>query len=559
MVRIALRSLPFLVLAGCAVGSAIPTASQDDRPNIVVILADDLGYSDLGSYGGEIRTPTLDRLARDGLRFTHFYNAGRCVPTRAALLTGLYPHQVGLGRMTSEQNLPGYRGALSENSVTIAEALRGVGYRTGMVGKWHVSRTLDRPDTAEQLAWLAHRADFGDFSPRAQYPTARGFEDYFGNLWGVVDFFDPFALVNGSEPVHSVPAGYYHTDAISDTAVAYVERYSRSGKPFFLYVAHTAPHWPLQAPPADIERYRETYRGGWDAVRDGRYRRMVAEGLIDPRTAPLSPRVEPGQRWESNPSGGWDSHAMAVHAAMVDRMDQGIGRIVRTLERTGELNNTLILFLSDNGASSEQPARFGPGFDRAGGTRDGRGVHFPVNRDSLPGPQTVHAGIGPLWANVANTPFRWWKAKMHEGGIATPLVAFWPAGISSRGSVASQPGHVVDIMATALELARASYPSHGRGASVPPLEGKSLVPVFREGTRPGHEAIFWEHFGARAVRRGDWKLVSEGPGKPWELYDLATDRTELTDLASREPGRVREMEATWTAWAQRSAVLPEPR
>jgi arylsulfatase len=564
-----LRALVLVwLLSGCGVArsgphSDVPVERQnasDRRPNIVVILADDMGYSDLGSYGGEIQTPNLDRLAHEGLRFSQFYNAARCYPTRASLLTGLYPHQAGIGSGTFDQGQPGYRGHLTPNTVTIAEVLRDAGYRTGMVGKWHVSNTLARKDESEQLAWLAHQADFGPFSPLEQYPTARGFEDYYGNIWGVVDFFDPFSLVNGTEPVKSVPQGYYHTDALSDTAVAYVERYSKSGRPFFLYVAHTAPHWPLHALPEDIAKYRDTYTVGWDAIRAGRYRRIVEMGLLGAGKAPLSPRIEPELAWAENADRAWDARAMAVHAAMVDRMDQGIGRLIRKLEELGELENTLILFLSDNGASYERPSRFGPGFDRAGSTRDGRMVHFPVQKDVLPGPQTVHAGIGPRWANVSNTPFRWWKAKAHEGGIATPLIVHWPAGLNVRpGSITDQPGHVIDIMTTVIEAAGAKYPQTFRGRAITPRAGKSLVPVFQGERRQGHETLFWEHQGARAVRQGDWKLVSTGPGKPWELYNLGEDRTELNDLAGRYPAKVRAMERLWNDWAVRAHVLPKPQ
>jgi arylsulfatase A-like enzyme len=568
----AIRRFPLpalLLLAACssrgeategAPWSAAPqVAGGQERPNIIVILADDLGYSDLGGYGGEIRTPNLDGLARSGLRFTQFYNTARCYPTRASLLTGLHPHQAGIGAGTIDRDLPGYRGHLTGNTVTIAELLREAGYQTGMVGKWHVSNTLAREDEQEQLAWLAHRADFGEFSPLEQYPINRGFDDYYGNIWGVVDYFDPFSLVNGSDPVKSVPEDYYHTDALSDSAVAYIERYARRDRPFFLYVAHTAPHWPLHALPEDIARYEDTYTVGWQAIREARYRRLVEGGLVEPGDAALSPRVEPELSWEENPDREFDARAMAVHAAMVDRLDQGIGRLIRKLEALGELDNTLILFLSDNGASPERPARFGPGFDRAGSTRDGRAVVFPVDKQVLPGPQTVHAGIGPRWANVSNTPFRWWKARTHEGGIITPLIVHWPGGLRARpGSITEQPGHVIDIMATALEVAGASYPRTYEGREITPLVGKSLLPILRGERREGHEALFWEHMGARAVRQGDWKLVSAGAREPWELYDLAHDRTELHDLAAKHPEKVQEMESRWNDWAASNQVLPRP-
>ena len=560
------RLLALLVVAACSSpsreGSQTTRGSaggEGGRPNIVVILADDLGYSDIGSYGGEIRTPNLDRLAADGLRFTQFYNTARCYPTRASLLTGLYPHQAGVGAGTVDRGLPGYRGHLTPNTVTIAEVLRAAGYRTGMVGKWHVSNTLSREDEQEQLAWLAHRADFGPFSPLEQYPLNRGFDDYYGNIWGVVDYFDPFSLVNGLEPVDSVPPGYYHTDALSDSAVAYVERYARDDRPFFLYLAHTAPHWPLHALPEDIARYDSAYAGGWQATREARYGRMVATGIIDSARTELSPRVQPEVTWEENPDRVFDMRAMAVHAAMVDRMDQGIGRLLRTLESLGELDNTLILFLSDNGASPERPSRFGPGFDRAGSTRDGREVVFPVEKQALPGPQTVHSGIGPRWANVANSPFRGWKAGTYEGGIATPMIVHWPAGLSvPAGTITRQAGHVIDIMATLVEAAGATYPTLFEGREITPLAGTSLLPILRGEERPGHEALYWEHMGSRAIRVGDWKLVSTGAAAPWELYDLARDRAEMHDLAETDPDRVREMEQMWNEWASRSQVLPRP-
>ena len=551
-----------LAVFGCAqsVAEKAESVLPDDRPNIVIILADDLGYSDVGAYGGEIETPNLDRLAENGLRFTQFYNTSRCVPTRASLLTGLYAHQAGLGGMTMDGGQPGYQGRLDEQTVTMAEVLKEAGYQTGMIGKWHVSTTKRRPEE-EQLAWLAHQADYGPFSPLDQYPTARGFDDYYGNIWGVVDYFDPFSLVNGTEPVKSVPEGYYHTDAISDTAVAYVERYAQRDAPFLLYVAHTAPHWPLQALPEDIAKYEDTYTEGWQAIREARYRRMLELGVFKEGEAPLAPRIEPELTWEQNPDSVWDARAMAVHAAMVDRLDQGIGRLLDRLEAAGELDNTLILFFSDNGASRERPSEYGPGFDRAGSTRDGREVVFPVDKslDALPGPQTVHAGIGRRWANVANTPFRYWKAKVHEGGINTPLIAHWPAGLrTSAGSFTEQPGHVIDLMATALDLAEAAYPETYDSREIAPMDGKSLLPILQGETREGHEYLFWEHFGARAVHHGPWKLVSVGRDAPWELYNLDEDRTELNDLASEQPERVEAMAAEWDVWAQRTNVLPHP-
>ncbi len=301
---------------------------KDSRPNIVLILADDLGFSDIGCFGGEINTPNLDYLAANGLRFTRFYNTSRCCPTRASLLTGLYNQQAGIGEMTTDRDEPGYRGYLTDNTVTIAEVLKSAGYHTAMSGKWHVSNTIEQPTKEEQLKWLNHQAYHPYFSPVEQYPANRGFEKYYGNIWGVVDYFDPFSLVSGTTAVPSVPKNYYHTDAINDTAVSYIKEYSKEQNPFFIYVAETAPHWPLMAPDEEIKKYENTYKVGWEAIREARYKRMVEKGIIDPKNAALSPRMEPGLTWKDNPHKEWDARAMAVHAAMVDRLDQGIGRII---------------------------------------------------------------------------------------------------------------------------------------------------------------------------------------------------------------------------------------
>jgi arylsulfatase A-like enzyme len=537
--------------------SAREEETTTKEPNIVLIMADDLGFSDIGCYGGEINTPALDKLAENGLRFTQFYNTSRCCPTRASMLTGLYPHQAGIGKMTRDEGLPGYRGYLTENTVTTAELLKQAGYNTGMVGKWHVSPTepLDKED---QLAWLAHLKEKETFSDTATYPTARGFDKYFGNIWGVVDYFDPFSLVNGTEPVESVPEDYYYTKAIGDSALAYVDEFARDDKPFFLYVAHCAPHWPLQALPEDIKKYEDVYKVGWDSIRINRYERMVELGLINKKTAPLSPRLFPDKKWENNPDREWDARAMAVHAAMIDRMDKTIGNLVQKLEETGELENTIIMFLSDNGASYERPSKYGPGFDRAGSTRDGREVTFPVEKDVLPGPQTTHAGIGPAWANVANTPFKYYKSKAHEGGIATPMIVHWPAGIKQKGAITEEPGHVIDLMATFLDLSNSGYPKRFEGREITPTVGKSLLPLIQQKNENIHDVLFWEHFGSRAVRQGDWKLVMLGRKADWELYNIAKDRTEVHNLVEEYPEKVEELTKLWEEMAHTYRVYPAP-
>ena len=343
---------------------------RSDRPNIIVILADDMGYSDMGCYGGEIETPNLDRLAQNGLRFSHFYNAGRSCPTRASLLTGLYPHQAGIGRMTFDDNLPGYRGTMTHNGVTIAEVLQDAGYQTGMVGKWHVAETPLRQD---QRQWLAHQVQHDEFAPIDNYPTRRGFQDFYGTIYGVVDYFDPFSLVNGETPVTDVPEGYYSTVALADSAAAYIDRYTKSEKPFFLYLSFHSPHWPLHALPEDIAKYENTYKAGWEAIRNARYERIKQRNI----------------------------------------------------------------FSDTNGCSNESPQFFSAGEnDRPAELRNGDPVIYPKHKEALPGTQNVWSGIGAKWANVANTPFRFWKALMYEGGICTPAIACWPAGMKvKKGAV----------------------------------------------------------------------------------------------------------------------------
>jgi arylsulfatase A-like enzyme len=528
------------------------------RPNIIVIMADDMGFSDLGCYGGEINTPNINYLAENGIRFKQFYNASRCCPTRASLLTGLYNHQAGIGKMSDEEDAPGYLGHLTENSVTLAEVLKTAGYHTAMSGKWHVSNTPGQSNAEEQLAWLNHHKEYSEFSPINQYPTNRGFEKYFGTIWGVVDFFDPFSLVSGTTPIKSVPKNYYHTDAINDTAVAYIKGFSKTKQPFFLYVAENAPHWPLHAKPQDIAKYKDTYKGGWDAIREARYQKMVKLGLIDPTTTKLSQRWNDNLKWENNTDKDYDAQLMAVHAAMIDCMDQGIGRIIAALKQTGQLDNTLIVFLSDNGASAESAPGYGPGFDRPSETRDGRKISYSLKKDNVPGSEVVYSSIGQRWANVANTPYRLWKAESYEGGAHTPMIAFWPKGITEKGGFSNQVGHVMDFMATFNELAGAVYPKTYKGHVIPPTPGISLVPSFEGKAVQGHEELFNEHFQARYARKGDWKMVSTND-RNWHLFNLADDRSETVDVKDQHPEKVKELDSLWTAWANTHMVLPKPK
>lgn len=530
---------------------AAPAAAQQEapRPNIIVIMADDMGYSDIGSYGSEIDTPTLDKLAENGVRFTQAYNFARCCPTRAALLTGQYPHQVGLQRNGQ---------TLDQSGATLAEALKPAGYNTAMVGKWHLTRAVEMEDKAEHLRWL-NRQDHLDrpFGPIDTYPARRGFDRYYGVIWGVINFFNPFSLIDGVEPVKEVPDDYYATDAFNDKAAQYVREMAKEDKPFFLYLAHTAPHWPLHALPEDIRKYEDRYTEGWDKLREERYQRQLEMGLVNEEEFPLPPVMGFGPHsrgWEnlSDEQRAIESRKMAVHAAMIDRMDQGLADVLAALEESGEMENTIIFFLSDNGASPESPAR--PGYDRPSALSDGTPIEY---RDSDHiGDATSWAGIGSFWANAANTPFRYWKAESFEGGVHTPMIVHWPAGLKlEAGSLVSDPADVIDILPTCLELAGATYPKSNNGHSTTPVQGKSLAGLLRGTDWEGHDALYFEHEGGKAIRVGDWKLVQPRRGARWELYDLSTDRTETRNVAAEYPDRVEEMKAQWQSWADKVGVL----
>ncbi|HSW47247.1 MAG TPA: arylsulfatase [Phycisphaerae bacterium] len=483
------------------------------RPNIVIIMADDLGFSDLGCYGSEIRTPNIDELAKGGLRFTQFYNTTRCCPTRAALLTGVYQHQAGVGHMVSDRGAPGYRGFLNDRCVTIAEALRPAGYRTLMAGKWHVGE--DRP----------------------HWPVDRGFDRYYGLISGGTNYFrlDPTrTLARDGRSIKPEGERFYFTDAFTDAAVGFVDGQRGSDKPFFLYVAYTAPHWPLHAWPEDIARYRGKYRIGWDELRERRHARQIELGLVEPQWA-LTPRDPKAPAWKDAKDKDDLDLRMAVYAAQIDRMDQGIGRIMAKIRELGQADNTLVLILADNGGCAEVVDRGKPG--------------------APAGDKESFLSYGLPWANASNTPFRLYKHWVHEGGIATPLVACWPKVIREKGTITSQVGHVIDLMATCVDVAGAKYPETVNGRPIVPLEGRSLLPILRGEQRAGHDAIFWEHEGNRAVRQSRWKLVSRYPGK-WELYDLEADRTELHDLTADHPERVKAMSALYDGWAKRAGVVP---
>lgn len=516
--------------------------SAMNRPNILLVMNDDMGFSDIGCYGGEVRTPHLDRLAANGLRFTQFYNTARCCPTRASILTGLHPHQAGVGWMTTDLDEDGYRGSLNNQCVTIAEVLRAAGYDTYMSGKWHVTRHV-APD-----------------GPKHAWPCQRGFGDYFGILQGASSYWQPRTLTRNNDPVEveGLPKDFFLTDAISDQAAAYIREHAGRGTeaPFFLYTAYTAPHWPLHAHPEDIERYRGRFAAGWDRLREERLRRMRAMGIVD-AAWPITDRDPTQPPWDEAPHKDWEQRRMEVYAAQIDRMDQGIGRIVAALDETGQTDNTLILFLADNGACAEEfaeevqplPPTYPAGTTH---TRDGRTVMRGNDPAVMPGPDDTYQSYGVPWANLSNTPFREYKHWVHEGGIATPLIVHWPAALNDVGALRHAPGQLTDIMATCVDVAGAEYPTRFDGNDIIPLEGTSLVPIFHD--QPNHkEALIWEHEGNKAVRRGRWKLVCKYPGD-WELYDIAANRTETANLATHHPEVVAELGAIHDAWAERCGV-----
>ena len=494
------------------------------RPNIIVILVDDMGWSDISCYGSEIPTPNLDALARNGLRFTQFYNTGRCCPTRASLLTGLYPHQAGVGHMVEDAGLPGYQGRLNDRCVTLAEVLRPAGYFTAMSGKWHVGQN------------------------QGVVPWERGFERSLNAPAGGFYYHDSARtelFLNGQNVgrggTNGVPKEWYSTDLWTEYGLKFIDEARAANKPFFLYLAHNAPHFPLQAPPEDIAKFRHgIYTNGWDKLREERYARQKRMGLIDPAWA-LSERPPEVKDWNDVSAEQKErfDHIMSIYAACVWHMDKSIGVLTDALRQRGVLDNTLILFMSDNGGNAES----GPNGRLEGAT--------PGAADSM-------VYCGQSWATLENTPYRRYKHFNHEGGIATPLIVHWPAGVPAKGEFRSQPGHLVDIMATVVDVGGAQYPTECKGKPIPPMEGRSLVPAFAD--KPiQRDGLYWEHEGNAAVRVGDWKLVRKGGKGAWELYDLRTDRTELHDLAAAQPDKAKALAAQWGAWARRAQVIPGPR
>ena len=510
-----------LPIVALALSCSSAAWSAEERPNIVVILVDDMGFSDIGCYGGEIPTPNLDQLAENGIRLTQFYNTGRCCPTRATLLTGLYSHQAGVGHMTGDYGVSGYQGHLNDRCVTIGDVARSAGYLTMLAGKWHVGS-----------------------KDRRMWPRARGFDRFYGIPEGGGFYFQVKkgrSIVLNDEVVASVdnplPEGWYSTDAWTEYGLRFIDEAKQMNKPFLLYLAHNAPHFPLQANAEDIARFRGKYLDGWDKLSDQRLERQISMGLIDAKWAKAD-RPNRVSAWNTLDDEDRDrfDHLMAAYAACVYRMDRAIGELVDGLKDRNQFENTLILFMSDNGGCAES----GP---------SGKSVGNPTVANS-------NWFCGESWAWMQDTPFRKYKHYNHEGGIATPLIAHWPEGIADKGAWRHQPAHMIDIMATVTDLTEADYPKKHKGHYIQGMEGVSLKPLFGDDKLVRKDSLYWEHEGNAAVRMDDWKLVRLGGKGTWELYNLKNDRTEHHDLATQYPDRVAELSGRWSAWAQRCNVAP---
>ncbi|MBN1456626.1 MAG: arylsulfatase [Sedimentisphaerales bacterium] len=524
----------FLKTVGTGVASlslsscfAADSGHRTSRPNIILIMVDDMGFSDIGCYGGEIHTPNLDRLAAQGLRFKQFYNTGRCCPTRASLMTGLYPHQVGIGHMTEGPEGPSplqdepYQGYLNQRCVTIAEVLQKAGYHTLMTGKWHLGY---------------HRKEC--------WPLQRGFDKYFGIISGACDYFRPTkprGLTYMNEPFE-VSSNFYVTDAFTDYACRFIEEsIQQKDKPFFLYLAYNAPHWPLEAKTEDLKKYEGTYKIGWNQISKQRLARQQAMGLIDPKWIPAK---HEGPEWDSlsEEQKKIMDLRMAAYAACVDSIDQNVGKLIDKLKSLNKYEDTIIFFLSDNGACQEGGI-LGSGSEKA--------IRDPMSTRGTDGPS-----CGRAWANASNTPFRLYKHFVHEGGMSAPMIVHWPKGVpkDKLGSFVEPFGYLQDLMPTCLELAEAQYPKKRNDRTIPPMVGTSLIPLIKGSNKAIHiEPVFWEHEGNRAMRDGKWKLVWARKG-PWELYDLEADRTEMHNLVKDMPNRAADMQRAWESWARRTGI-----
>lgn len=522
--------LPFILTAATAAVSVSTLAQtcNTKKPNIIVILADDMGYSDIGCYGGEVETPNLDRLAKNGLRYRQFYNGARSCPTRASLLTGLYAHQAGMGWMAAaDMQRPSYQGCLNKECMTIAEVLKGSGYSTYMSGKWHVS---------------SDRQNEGGI--KDNWPNQRGFDRFYGIVGGAANYFNTTYNYNNDQFQSPKDGSFYFTHAISDSATVFIHRHDYERSPLFLYLAYTAPHWPLHALQKDIDKYVEVYKAGWDRLREERFRKQKAMGLFS-KDAKMSPRDSKVPAWDSLSETEQNEFAMrmAIYAAQIDAMDQGIGRVIDELEKRGQLENTVIMFLSDNGACAE--------FISGG------------KRKAVDGKEDTYESYRINWANLSDTPYKEYKHHTNEGGIATPLIVHYPEGIKKkmRNSFIDQYGHITDIMATCVDLGKADYPQSYKGHKIIPMQGVSLTPDW-QGKKAERGKTFWEHEANIAVRDGKWKIVTKVmEGETFsedsiKLYDIKKDPTEMNDLSSKYPEKKLELYAAWKQWAAEVGVLP---
>ena len=530
------------------------------RPNIILILADDMGYSDLGCYGSEIRTPNLDRLAASGLRFSQMYNSARCCPSRASLLTGLNPHQTGVGHMMDALGPDSYQGYLNQNCATIADTLRAGGYATYMSGKWHVG---GRYNLLDDSRWEELKGGI-----EYPIPTQRGFDRFYGIVAGSANYYFPRLLMEDDRFIELDPNGYYFTDAITDNAVKMLDENAAANnaastnggdeKPFFLHVTYTAPHWPLHAHEEDIARYEGKYRDGWDTLRTNRHEELKASGILSDKWE-ISPRNASAGAWQDESNKDWEDLKMATYAAMIDRMDQGIGRILDKVRDMGAEENTLVMFLSDNGGCAEflaedtqrpEPSQY------ASPNPDGTPIKMGNIVGQRPGSGDTFMSYDLPWANASNSPFRLFKRWTHEGGISTPFIVNWPERIKEPGIV-HEPTHISDIAATCIEAAGAQYPTELNGNAITPIEGVSFLDAINTGAWKRNLPIYWEHEGSRALRIENWKLVAE-VGGDWELYDMDEDRTELNNLVEANAPKADEMIALYDVWAERCGVHPWP-
>jgi arylsulfatase A-like enzyme len=520
-----------LLLAATILGNAQNTATSS-KPNVILIMVDDMGYSDLGNYGSEIKTPNLDRLAKEGTRLREFYNNSICAPTRASLLTGQYQHKAGVGYFDVNLGLPAYQGYLNKESLTLGEVFRSGGYSTLLSGKWHVGS-----------------------EDESQWPVQRGFDKFYGILKGASNYFDaeplpmgktgyPVTLLKNNERLNPKQDSYYFTDEIGNNAVAFLDEQNKENKPFFLYLAFTAPHWPLQAKPVDIAKYKGRFDEGWDVLREKRIQKLKENGILLPNQtiSPRDPEVPEWNKLTYDEKQFWKAK-MEVYAAMVDNMDQNVGKVLDKLKALKKDKNTLIIFIADNGAQG--------GFN----------TYNPLRR-------TLVKNSGPIgtsgsfdyqeqnWAYLSNTPLQDYKNNMHEGGFSSPFIAWYPSKIKA-GRIDKGTGHIIDLAPTFYELAGIEYPKELNGVKSNPLVGKSLLPVLFEGASEVNRGapLFWERAGNRAVRDGKWKLVSIYPSYQWELYNLENDRGETTNVAQENPAIVNALSAKYFEWAEKTGVV----